>query len=61
VKSPDGTEDWIIYHAAKHSGAGWDRNLRAQKFTWQADGSPDFGTPVSAGVPLTVPSGTQKR
>ncbi|HUA36931.1 MAG TPA: glycoside hydrolase family 43 protein [Candidatus Sulfopaludibacter sp.] len=57
VKSPDGTEDWIIYHAAKYSGAGWNRNLRAQKFTWRADGSPDFGTPVSAGVPLPRPAG----
>jgi len=57
VKSPDGTEDWIIYHAAKHSGARWNRNLRAQKFVWQADGSPDFGVPVSSGVPLAVPAG----
>ena len=56
VKSPDGTEDWIIYHAAKNSGAGWNRNLRAQKFTWQPDGSPDFGKPVSTGVPLPVPA-----
>jgi GH43 family beta-xylosidase len=56
VKSPDGAEDWIIYHAAKYSGAGWNRNLRAQKFTWQADGSPDFGKPVSTGVPLPLPA-----
>ena len=62
VKSPDGTEDWIIYHAAKHAGARWDRNLRAQKFIWRADGSPDFGAPVSPGVPLAVPAGrTRKR
>jgi len=59
VKSPDGTEDWIIYHAAKYSGAGWDRNIRAQKFTWRTDGSPALGTPVSTGVPLPVPSGTR--
>jgi len=56
VKSPDGTEDWIIYHTAKYSGAGWNRNLRAQKFTWSADGSPDFGIPVSTGVPLPRPA-----
>jgi GH43 family beta-xylosidase len=61
VKSPDGTEDWIIYHAAKQSGAGWNRNLRAQKFTWSADGEPDFGTPVSAGVALPEPAGTQAK
>lgn len=56
-KSPDGKEDWILYHAAKYSGAGWNRNVRAQKFTWNADGSPNFGTPISTGVPLQVPSG----
>ena len=34
VKSPDGKEDWIVYHAAKYSGAGWDRTLRLQKLEW---------------------------
>lgn len=51
VKSPDGAEDWIVYHAAKHKGAGWNRSVRAQRFIWGADGSPDFGTPVPADVP----------
>ena len=37
TKSPDGTEDWIIYHSAKASGSGWDRNGRAQKITWVDD------------------------
>ncbi len=53
--SPDGTEDWIIYHAAVSPGAGWNRNIRAQKFTWDDTDSPLFGTPIEAGVPLTVP------
>jgi GH43 family beta-xylosidase len=57
VKLPDGTEDWIIYHVAKYSKAGWNRNLRAQKFTWRADGSPDFGIPVSIGMALPQPAG----
>ncbi len=57
VKSPDGREDWIVYHAAKRSGSGWDRNIRLQRFGWLPDGSPDFGTPVSPGVPLAWPSG----
>ncbi len=56
VKSPDSTEDWIVYHAAVTSGAGWNRNLRIQKFTWNPDGSPDFGTPVPEGVTLEIPS-----
>ncbi len=58
VKSPDGREDWIIYHA--HIGPGTrQRDVRIQRFTWNADGSPDFGIPVSPGVPLRRPSGEQ--
>lgn len=43
-------ENWIVYHAAKRPGAGWDRDVRAQRFTWSPDGSPDFGEPVAPGV-----------
>src|SRR5689334_15640910 len=57
TKSLDGTEDWIIYHAAKYSGAGWIRNIRMQSFGWTTNGLPVFGSPVPAGVPLPVPSG----
>lgn len=57
VKSPNAREDWIVYHAAKFSGAGWNRNVRMQPFRWQPDGSPDFGAPVSAGVPVPIPGG----
>jgi GH43 family beta-xylosidase len=57
--SPDGTEDWIVYHANDSAGGGCDmnRSTRAQKFTWNADGTPNFGTPVRLGVTLTAPSG----
>lgn len=37
TKSPDGTEDWIVYHSAKASNSGWDRNGRIQKITWVND------------------------
>ena len=58
VQSPDGTEDWIVYHAKSKRKKGWnDRNVRAQKFSWSADGVPQFGTPVNAGVALSQPSG----
>ncbi|WAZ19988.1 family 43 glycosylhydrolase [Streptomyces cinnabarinus] len=58
-KSPDGTEDWMVYHANSSASGGCDmnRSTRAQKFTWNADGTPNFGTPVATGVPLTSPSG----
>ncbi|MEJ3745458.1 family 43 glycosylhydrolase [Actinomycetes bacterium KLBMP 9797] len=58
-KSPDGTEDWIVYHANSSANGGCDmnRSTRAQKFTWNADGTPNFGTPVGTGVQLPVPAG----
>lgn len=37
-------DNWIVYHAARHSGAGWNRVIRAQTFTWNGD-TPVFGTP----------------
>ena len=55
VKSLDGKEDWIVYHTAKFSGAGWNRNVRIQPFIWNEDGSPNFGTPVAEGTQLHTP------
>jgi GH43 family beta-xylosidase len=59
-KSPDGKENYILYHANSEPGQGCGRyrSPRAQKFSWNADGSPNFGTPVAEGVELPVPSGT---
>jgi GH43 family beta-xylosidase len=56
--SPDGTEEWIVYHSKRAVAPGWDRVIRMQKFGWKADGSPDFGTPVPSGQPVAAPSGT---
>ncbi|MBM7693658.1 GH43 family beta-xylosidase [Peribacillus deserti] len=60
VKSPDGKEDWIIYHAAKFQGAGWNRSVRMQPFTWNKDGTPNFGVPLAADTLMRVPSGESK-
>lgn len=54
--SPDGTEDWILYHAKTGIEHGWDRNIRAQPFSWK-DGLPVFGKPVQDGVALPRPAG----
>ncbi len=47
-QSPDGKEDWIIYHANSkpNQGCRGDRSPRAQRFTWNPDGTPNFGRPV---------------
>ncbi|MFD5140678.1 glycoside hydrolase family 43 protein [Streptomyces sp. NPDC058378] len=56
--SPDGTEDWIVYHAKTTSVNTYsNRTTRAQKFTWRADGTPAFGRPLALGATQDLPSG----
>ena len=57
TKSLDQSEDWIFYHAAKYSGAGWNRDIRMQSFSWTTNGNPNFGKPIPAGTALPIPSG----
>jgi len=45
TKSRDGS-DWIIYHSARHSDAGWDRQVHAQRFHWSEKGEPTFHQPL---------------
>lgn len=56
-KSVDGKEDWILYHANDKPGQGCGgfRSPRAQRFTWNKDGSPNFGVPVSKNEVLARP------
>lgn len=57
-QSPDGTEDWLVYHAKDTSEYTYDRRTtRAQKFTWNADGTPNFGQPLSLDTDIALPSG----
>jgi GH43 family beta-xylosidase len=56
-RSPDGSEDWIVYHAKtteKYTYRG--RTTRAQKFTWNPDGTPNFGKPLALDSILDEPS-----
>ncbi len=56
--SPDGTEDWIVYHAKNTSAYTYDgRTTRAQKIGWNSDGTPNLGAPLAAGATQDVPSG----
>ncbi len=61
TKSMDGTEDWIVYHTARWQGAGWTRNIRAQRFTWNADNTPNLGVPAAPNQPIPLPSGEPSR
>lgn len=57
-KSPDGSQDWIAYHAKTSTRDTYaDRTTRAQPIRWRSDGSPYFGLPVSYDDAVPVPSG----
>ena len=60
-KSPDGQQDWILYHANDKPGQGCGRfrSPRTQPFKWNEDGTPNFGEPVSTKLAIEIPS--QKR
>ncbi|MEH7480930.1 family 43 glycosylhydrolase [Neobacillus drentensis] len=51
--SEDGSQDTLIYHARNYRDIEgdplWDpnRHARAQVFTWNEDGAPNFGVPVA--------------
>lgn len=56
--SPDGTENWIVYHVKRYKDDGWDnRDAFIQKFTWDENGRPVFGEPAGWQEDLEVPSG----
>jgi len=59
VKSADGKEDWMIYHSRVYqdTGRNWWRQVNIQKFGWNSDGTPNFGTPVSPYEWQDLPSG----
>jgi len=56
-RSPDGTQDWIVYHAkttADYTYRG--RTTRVQKLTWNADGTPRLGEPLALDAVVDEPS-----
>lgn len=58
TQSPDGKEDWIVYHALPAPGVETAlRSTRIQKFGWKSDGTPDFGVPAGESDALAKPSG----
>lgn len=58
TSSPDGSETWIVYHATSGIHDGWsNRKARAQLVTWDDQGQPIFGQPLSLDTAIAVPSG----
>lgn len=58
--SPDGRESWMVYHATEADEGcftGGLRTTRAQRFGWNADGTPRFGAPAALSADLAAPGG----
>ncbi len=56
--SPDGTEDWFVYHAKTTDRYTYEgRSGRAQRLAWDTDGCPDFGVPLPLTADIPLPSG----
>jgi len=55
--SPDGSENWIVYHTKASKRPGWERLVHTQPFFWNSDGLPFFGIAKSSEDTLKVPSG----
>jgi GH43 family beta-xylosidase len=57
-KSPDGREDWIVYHGKTTSEYTYrGRSTRAQKLEWDARGFPQKVVPLALDAKLPLPSG----
>lgn len=58
-RSPDGTEDWIVYHATSNPNGdcGPGRSTRIQKISWNSDDTPIFGLPTSQTTDVFLPAG----
>jgi len=58
-KSPDGKEDWIVYHAVGNPRGSCDgaRYTMAGKVNWTAEGQPIVGNPPALSTIFLGPSG----
>ncbi|HET8843528.1 MAG TPA: family 43 glycosylhydrolase [Ktedonobacteraceae bacterium] len=59
--SPDGKQDWMVHHARTTDDYVYDgREIRIQQFTWNSNGTPNFGVPVSISTALAPPTGEKE-
>lgn len=61
AKSKNGSEDWLIYHAARWDHSGWQRSIRLQAFDWENDGKIIIDQPLDEWETQTLPTGEAKR
>jgi GH43 family beta-xylosidase len=61
-RSPDGREDWIVYHANPGPGMGCTakRAPHLGRMRWSRSGEPIFPSPAASEVTLRKPGGTRR-
>lgn len=56
-----GEADWLVYHVARHPGAGWDRLVRAQPLRWTPHNTIAPDALADPALPLPLPEGEPPR
>lgn len=58
-KSPDGSQDWMVFHANRDAGGSCDayRQTFVQPVHWDGDGRPELNPALAPGVEIAPPSG----
>ena len=58
-KSPDGTQDWMVFHANRNQNGGCDahRQTFVQPVHWDDEGKPVLSPPLVPGEEVAAPSG----
>lgn len=59
--SPDGTQEYLIYHSARWDGAGWNRSVRYQPMSFDENGELLSMTPLAENEQFSIPSGEPGR
>lgn len=59
--SPDGNEDYLVYHSARWDGSGWNRSIRIQQIQFDDTGKLIAGEPHDSDAYMDVPSGEPGR
>jgi GH43 family beta-xylosidase len=60
-KSPDGREDWIVYHGKTTDAYTYrGRTTRAQKLEWDEQGFPKKVVPLPLDAKIVVPAGDDR-
>lgn len=59
--SPDGKEDYLVYHSARWDSGGWNRSVRLQQIQFDENGKLIAGEPHDSDTYMNIPGGEPGR